>query len=330
MQYRQLGRSGMDVSVIAMGCWAISGGSTWGEQDTGLIQPTVEAAIESGITLFDTAPNYGDSETLMGKALRPHRDRVIIATKIRPQMLRRQDVRRSCEASLERLQTDRIDLLQIHWPNHQVPFSETLEALARLRQEGKIRAIGVSNFGPIDLIDAMAVERFDSNQLAYSLLARAIEFNVVPLCVQHEFSILCYSPLAQGMLTGKFRRADEVPEGRARTRHFDAARHAQAAHGGTGCEAETFDAIAQVRAVAAEMGEPMADVALAWCLHQPGVTSVLAGARSPEQARENARAGELRLPPAIVARLNAATASLKEILGPNCDMWFPASRSRMR
>jgi len=329
MEYRKLGRTDISVSTIALGCWALAGGPTWGPQDEADSIATVHTALEVGINFFDTAEAYGDglSEEILGKALAGRRHEVVIATKLRTSSAAAQDVIKACEGSLKRLRTDYIDLYQIHWPNRSVPFSETMEALERLREQGKIRAIGVCNFGVQDLSDLLSVGRCETNQLAYSLLFRAIEYGIQQKCVENDIGILCYSPLAQGLLTGKFSSPDEVPEGRARTRHFSKDRP-QTRHGEDGCEAETFEAIARIRAICDRIGQPMAQVSLAWLLYQPGVVSVLAGARRPEQVRQNAAAGSLKLSEEVVKELSEATEHLKQRLGPNADMWQSDSRMR--
>jgi len=186
------------------------------------------------------------------------RDRAVIATKVSPDHLAPEDLRASCEASLRRLRTDVIDLYQIHWPSRQVPLADTVGALQRLQEEGKIRAFGVSNFGVGDLGDLLALGPCTSNQLPYSLLWRAIEYGIQTVCVEHGISILTYSPMEQGLLTGKFGSADEVPDGRARTRFFSGDRPL-ARHGEAGHEQETFAAIHRIRAIADGAGLPMAD-----------------------------------------------------------------------
>jgi myo-inositol catabolism protein IolS len=251
----------------------------------------------------------------------------VIATKVSRSNLSDREIRQACEHSLGRLQTDYIDLYQVHWPSRTVPLEETMGALERLREQGKVRAIGVCNFGVGDLSDLLAVERVETNQLPYSLLWRAIEYEIKPRCVDEDIGILCYSPLAQGLLTGKFSSPDEVPEGRARTRHFSDNRP-QARHGETGRETETFAAIEEIRRIGSEIGEPMARVALAWLLHQPGVTSVIAGARTPEQIRKNAEAAELVLSSSVIKGLTEATDELKHKLGSNPDPWQSVSRFR--
>ena len=206
-------------------------------------------------------------------------------------------------------------------------LDDTLEALDRLQAEGKIRAWGVCNFGVADLSDLLARRVVASNQLSYNLLWRAIEHEIQPQCVEHGVGILCYSPLAQGLLTGKFASLDDVPDGRARTRLFSGQR-AQARHGEAGCEAVTSAALAEIRRICAEIGQPMAAVAVAWLLHQAGVVSVIAGARRPEQIEQTAAAVDLALSADVLAALDRATAPVKECVGTNPDMWAAESRFR--
>ncbi|MCE5219375.1 aldo/keto reductase [bacterium] len=329
MQYRKLGNSDLEVSAVGMGCWAIVGDSTWGPQDEADTHQAIRAALESGVNFFDTAEAYGDgfSEQILGEFFKGMRDQVILASKALPTHHTPASLRKSCEDSLRRLQTDYLDLYQLHWPCREVTFTETWDTLLALQREGKIRELGVSNFGPQDLTELMASGTPVSNQLCYNLLFRAVEYEIQPLCVEHGIGIICYSPLMQGLLTGKFTHADQVPEGRARTRHFAATRP-QSRHTEEGAEEETFAAIAKISAVCSELGEPMADVALAWLLAQPAVTTVISGMRNADQARQNACAADLSLDPQILARLSDATRPVKDKLGANADMWDTESRIR--
>lgn len=329
MRYCKLGQTDLMVPVMAMGCWALAGDATWGPQDKAESLATIHAALDAGINFFDTAEGYseGESEEVLGRALAGCRHEAVIATKVSRAHLSADEVRLACEHSLRRLRTDYIDLYQIHWPSRTVPLAETLAALERLREQGKVRAIGVCNFGVGDLADLLASGQTAANQLPYSLLWRAIEYEIQPKCVAEGIAILCYSTLAQGLLTGKFSSPDEVPEGRARTRLFSSARP-QTRHGEPGCEKQVFAALAQIGRICAEIGQPMANVALAWLLHQPGVTAVIAGARRPEQIRQTAQAADLTLSPETLARLSAATDEVKRLIGPNPDMWQSESRFR--
>ena len=177
MRYRKLGKSGIDVSVVAMGCWAIIGDATWGKQEEKESIETIEAAYDAGITFFDTAEGYGNgySEHMLGKVFSGRRDRVVIGSKVSPNHCARQQVRAACERSLRNLGTDYIDVYMIHWPSREIPFADTMGELEKLKAEGKIRAIGVSNFGVKDLSGLLAAGRCEVNQLAYSMLFRAIE-----------------------------------------------------------------------------------------------------------------------------------------------------------
>lgn len=328
MQYRQLGQTGIEVSAVAFGAWAIVGDETWGPQDRQAAVQALRTAFENEVTLFDTAEIYGDgeSERLLAEALKSVRNRLVIATKVSSRHYEPQALRAACEGSLRNLRTDRIDLYQLHWPNRDIPVADTIGQLETLKAEGKIRAYGVSNFGAAGLSAALASGRPPaSDQVAYNLLFRAVEFEVLPACRQAGVSLLCYCPLMQGLLTGKFASPDDVPVGRARSRHFSCSRP-RARHGRPGFEQETFEAIARIRAIADGLGQPMANVALAWLLAQPGVASVIAGARDPQQARRNARAGDLVLPPDALRALDDATRDLKAKLGPNADLWQADSR----
>lgn len=330
MQYRTLAKTDIEVSAVAFGCWAIVGGFTWGEQDEADSLAALRAAYDAGVTLFDTAEGYGNgqSERLIAKALADVRDQIVIATKASPEHFAPDDLRAACERSLRNLNTDRIDLYQLHWPNHEIPLAETLGVLEELKQSGKIRAYGVSNFGRQDLSDAVqSGYAISSDQLSYNLLFRAVEHEIQPLCVEHNVSILCYSPLMQALLTGKFANADEVPDERARTRHFSKQRPLTR-HGEAGLEAGTFATVSEIRRIADELGVPMADLSLAWLLHQPAVTAVLAGGRNADQARRNVQAAGLTLTPDVLARLGAATDGIKQKLGTNADMWQNPSRIR--
>ena len=244
MEYRKLGRTDMDVSVVALGCWALAGGFNWGPQDEADSVAAVHAALDADINFFDTAEGYGEggtSEQILGKALPARRQDVVIATKVSSTHLVPADVHKACDASLKRLRTDIIDLYQIHWPSRTVPLADTLGALDELKDAGKIRAFGVSNFGPQDLGELLAISRPETNQLPYNLLWRAIEHDVQAMCTETEteaeigIGIICYCPILQGLLLGKFNSADEVPADRARTKHFSKDRP-QTRHGQPGRE----------------------------------------------------------------------------------------------
>jgi aryl-alcohol dehydrogenase-like predicted oxidoreductase len=327
MRYRTLPSTDIEVSVICQGCWSIIGGRTWGEQDRDDSVAAIRAAFKAGINFFDTAPAYGDgeSEALIARALDGAQRDAVIATKISRGDAAPPDVFASCDRSLRALQVDTIDLLQLHWPNPRVPTAETIDAMRELVSAGKVRAIGVSNFGTSYLADLPTDAGIVTNQIAYSLLFRPPERAVIPACKERGIGILCYSPICQGLLAGKFGSPGEVPEGRARTRLFRGDRP-QATHGERGCEAETFEAVREIGRIASDINEPMAHVALAWLLEQKNVTAAIAGARNADQARDNAAAGDLTLKGDVLEALTRAAEPVKDCLGENCDMWQVPSR----
>ena len=327
MKYTKLGKTDINVSVMALGSWPFSGVETWGDQDDADSIETVHAALDSGIIFFDTAAAYGRSEEVLGRALKGRRDEAVIATKLGGSQLVGDNLVRACERSLQNLQTDWIDLYQIHWPNWKVPISETMEALERLKEQGKVRAIGVCNFAEKDLTDLLAIGHIETNQWSFSLMWRCVEREVQPICLENGIGIICYSPLYQGLLTGRYASANEVPDGLSRTRLYNSGRP-NAEHSDTGAEEEAFAALGQIRSIAERLGEPMANVSPAWVLQQPGVTAMLVGARNPDELKRNLPTVDLVLSKEVIQELNDATEDVKAKIGANGDMWFSESRMR--
>ena len=330
MLYKTLGNTEIEVSEFALGCWPFAGGRVWGVQDDSLSIQTVHAALDSGINFFDTAEGYDDdshSEEVLGRALLGKRSQSVIATKISPPHLIPDLIEKTCNESLQRLRTDYIDLYQIHWPNHSVSVEDSLAVLLRLRDVGKIRAIGVCNFGIQDLSDALNTTEIVTNQLPYNLLWRPIEHEILPKCLEHNVGLICYSPLAQGLLTGRYSSPDDVPDGLSRSRLFNGNRPL-ATHGEEGIEAETFDAISELISLADEMGEHPAKISLAWVRSRPGITALLVGARSPQELDLNIPAFEYSLPASKVDQLSSVTDVVKHKLGSSADMWNADNRMR--
>lgn len=327
MDYTKLGRSDIDVSVHALGCWPFAGGPVWGDQNDNDSISTVHAALEAGITFFDTAEGYGDghSEVVLGKALKSHRKQAVIATKVSASNLSPEAIFEACERSLQRLDTEYIDLYQIHWPNPSVPLAESLRALESLKQEGKIRAIGVCNFGVHDLKELSAISRTETDQLPYGLLWRPIEYDIRPKCIENKIGIICYSPLSQGLLTGRYTSANQIPPGLARSRHFSKNRP-MAKHGEDGCEFELFETLKRLTAIAEELDNSLANVALAWARQQSGVKSLLIGARNREELNLNLKSLEIVIQQDELQKLTNATEAIKSYLGTNADMWMSPSR----
>lgn len=330
MQYRVLGTTGWTVSAITFGAWQIGDAAYWGG-DTVNGEAAVHAALDAGINLFDTAEMYGggESERALGAALGPRRGDVYIASKILPDHCVPGRVREACEASLRRLGTDWIDLHQIHWPFDPVRFESVATELAELKSEGKIRMIGVSNFGCSQLTAWKSVSECISNQLGYNLLSRAIEYSILPECQRLGIGVLAYMPLLQGILSGRWGNVDEIPQARRRTRHFSGKREGTR-HGEDGHEQLLLSTLSKLASLAKETGTPLARLAMAWIIAQPGITSVIAGAKNPGQVRENAEAGALILDTDLLTALDEATVPLKQAMGPNADLWLPSGQTRIR
>ena len=331
MKYRKLGNTDLEVSVVSMGCWGISGGDMWGKQDEEDAIAAIRRAYEKGINFFDTAEAYGDgySEELLGEALNGFRKEVKIASKVSAGHLHPKELKKSCEKSLKRLNTDYLDLYYIHWPNPDIPIFDTIKALEELKNEGKIRYYGTSNFGVHQMTEFLKHSDLTVNQLPYNLLWRVIEQEIQPFCLKKSIGIAAYSPLLHGLLTGKFESPDSVPDGRARTRHFSKERQ-KTRHGEEGVEGKTFDTIEKIKSICREFGTDITQTSIAWPLTQSGVDTVIAGARSPEHAEENAKAGDLELPEDLIIRLKQATKVLKSSLGNNPDLWQGGKDSRIR
>lgn len=331
MNTTTLPHTDISVSTLAFGCWGITSDFHWGSRDESESLATIQAALDAGINFFDTAEVYGEgnSEQLLGKALAGRRQQVVIATKMLPDSMRPDQIPEACERSLRRLGTDYIDLYQIHWPNRDTPLADSWAAMLQLKEQGKVRAVGVCNHGLGDLSSICELEVPATNQLPYNLLWRAIEHKILPRCVDKKIGVLAYSPLMHGLLSGQYESADEVPDGRSRSRHFSTDRP-MARHGEPGCEGQTFAALDAIREIAESLDRTMADVALAWVAARTGVTAVIVGARNPDQLAENIATLANPLSADAIARLDKATQSVNDVLGPNPDMWQGAGNTRYR
>lgn len=337
MEYRPLGRTGLQVSSICLGTM------TWGSQgfwrvlggvDEDGVQAQLDRALEVGVNFIDTANVYheGASEALLGEALkaasRP-RHELVIATKVRGRTgpgpngcgLTRSHIMHEVEGSLRRLQTDYIDLYQIHGLDRLTPMDETLRALDDLVTSGKVRYLGVSNHAAWRIARALGISerqgwsRFESVQAYYTLAGRDLEREIVPMCEEERLSVLVWSPLAGGLLSGKFSRDGEGPEGARRTSFdFPPVNRDRA-----------FDCVDAMRPIAEAHGCSVARVAQAWLLHQPAVTSIIIGARTQAQLEDNLAAADLRLSAEELAALDAVSA-----LPAEYPQWMEARQSHNR
>lgn len=324
MNKKQLPGTDLFLSPVTYGAFAI-GGWFWGGADEGEAIKAIETALDNGITTIDTAPVYGmgHSETVVGKTVNGNRKDVQILTKFGMRwdtqsgdftfdtkdndgnavkvfkFNGKQSVLEECERSLKRLQTDYIDLLQMHWPESTTPIEETMEALEILKEQGKIRAAGVCNC-PVDLLQkAAAVTVISTNQVAYSMVNRGIEKEMVPFCLENGIGILPHTSLQKGLLTGKIKPGHQFGEGdhRPSTSYFQPHNHQ-----------EVMTMLAIIKPIADDRGLSLAQLAINWTMQQPAITSVLVGARNAEQMLDNVKATTFTLTEDELTRIDAALA----------------------
>jgi aryl-alcohol dehydrogenase-like predicted oxidoreductase len=320
MKYKKLGDSGVAVSEIVFGAWAI-GGWMWGGADRNDAVEAIKTAVDLGMTSIDTAPAYGFglSEEIVGESILGIRDRVQILTKyglvwdrsegtfffetqngegksaIINKYAAKESVIRECEESLKRLDTDYIDLYQIHWPDPVTPIEETMEAVQKLVDDGKIRAGGVCNFSVEEMTRARGAMPIVSDQVAYSMVNREIESDIVPYCIEKNVDILAYSPLQRGILTGKVTMEYTFNEGdhRPSTPYYSSENRKS-----------ILDLLQKIQPIASDHGVTLAQLVIHWTINRPGITAALVGARNSMQVKENVRGSEVTLDYEEMERIN--------------------------
>ncbi len=290
MERRKLGDSGLEVSMIALGTWAIGGAvETWGNIDDRESIAAIHQAIDLGVNLIDTAPIYGlgHSEEIVGKAIQGRRHEVAIATKcgllfprskdeLPPRCLSRESIFRECEQSLRRLRVNVIDLYECHWPDPHTPIRETMEAMMTLMEHQKIRAVGLSNFSCEEITAAREFGPVHCLQLPFSMLQPRAADDLLPFCIEHNMGAITYSPLAKGLLTGKFQPGDRPGGIRARDPDFIGERFRR-----------NLRIVDGLRDIAAGCGRTVAQLVINWTATHPGVTAPIVGAKRPSQVAEN-------------------------------------------
>jgi len=315
MERRELGQSGLEVTVIGLGCW-VMGGWMWGGADDEESVASVRRAVELGVNFIDTAAVYGQghSEEVVGRALEGLRDEVILATKcgmIWPPRtgrsafvdpngvpiywnLEADSITRECEDSLRRLRTDVIDVYQCHWPDPGTPIEETMSALLKLQEQGKVRAIGVSNYSVEQMQESLKSGRIESDQPQYNMLDRAIEAEVLPFCRENRIGIVAYSPLGRGLLTGKVTMDRTFPptDHRGQQPWFQPANRRR-----------VLDFLEKVRPIADGHGATLAQLAANWVISQEGITTAICGGRTTAQVEENVKAADFRLTESELAEI---------------------------
>lgn len=310
MPHRQLGQTGIRVSPVAMGCWPITGVTSI-DVNTADSEATLAAAFDAGINFFDTAYCYGyegESERMIGQVLGSHREEIAIATKGGIHWVNRKQakdatpatLKRECDESLRRLNTDRVELLYLHAPDPAVPLAESAGALKELLDAGKTRGVGLSNASTAQLAEFSAVCPLTAYQPHYNMLQREIEASQLPWCVARGVSVIVYWPLMKGLLAGHLPRNHvfDPRDGRAKYPMFN------------GVEWDrNQDFLDLLRPIAAEAGKTVAQLVINWTIHQPGITAALCGAKRPGQIRDDAGGMGWRLTEAHAAQIGAALAA---------------------
>ena len=317
MKLVTLGTSNVKITPIIMGTWQ-AGKRMWVDINDKDISKAIRNSFDLGITTFDTAAVYGDgySEKILGRTLSDVRSSVIYATKVFASQLKYNQVIESCNCSLKNLGTDYIDLYQIHWPTGSfgseiVPIEETMRAMNDLKQQGKIRAIGVSNFSRPQLEEAAQYGSIDSLQPPYSLFWRHVETDAIPYCIEHTITLLAYSPLAQGLLTGKFKANHQFANGDHRsTNKLFQPDHFQRAQ----------QALNQLRPIAKQKKITLGQLAIAWVIAQPN-TCAIVGARNEDQAIQNTKAITVNLSEEDLKKLDIVGRTVTDYLDNNPVMW---------
>ncbi len=306
MRKRKLGYTDLELTTVGLGAWAIGGPWQWGwgPQDDRESIATIQRALDLGVNWIDTAAVYGlgHSEEIVGKAIAGRRNEVIIATKCglvwdaRGRVsgrLKAWSVRQELEASLRRLNVDVIDLYQIHWPNPDEDIEEAWGEMAKAVEEGKVRYIGVSNFSVEQIKRVQKIHPVASLQPPYSMLRRDVETELLPFCAENRIGVVAYSPMGSGLLTGKFtrERLQQLPQDdwRRRSPAFNEPEFSV-----------NLELVEQLRKIASRYGRSVAQLAIAWVLRRPEVTSAIVGARRPDQIEETAPAADWELPQQVV------------------------------
>ncbi len=320
MERKKFGKTDLQVSPVVLGTW-VTGGWLWGGAEDKESIRAILRALELGINFIDTAPVYGfgRSESVIAQALKEwgRNGDTVIATKCGLEWDEKENVRRNCSASrirreaedsLKRLNVDRIDLYQLHWPDPNTPFQESMETLMKLRDEGKIRYAGLSNFSREQIQECLTSGEVHSLQPPYNMFERGAEEDLLPFCMDHDIATLGYGGLCRGLLTGKFTGEETFPKGDLRRvdPKFKPDRFPQYVH-----------AVKELQELAAGYGKTVAQFALRWALQQPGMTTVIAGARTPRQVEDNAGVDGWEISPSDLQKVEEILSKhIKTPVGP--------------
>lgn len=309
MEYRTLGTTGEQVSALVLGAWQF-GKANWTDVEDNESIDTMREAIDAGINMIDTAAAYGDgySEEVVGRAVRDCRHEVMIASKCDGSP---ETIRKTIDLALQRLQTDYIDLYQVHYPLPKYPVAEAIGAMEEIRQAGKIRYIGVSNFSLEQMKQAVQAGTIHTCQPPYNIFWRQFENDVIPFCQEHQIAVLPYSTLAQGLLTGEFRQRKDIPHDiRANNKLF-----------AEGIFEQCLEIVRMLDELAAEHERTPAQIAIAWTMQAPGITAPIVGARTRSQLEANLGAVGTRLSDEEWRRLADAGMRISQQMDYDTNMW---------
>ena len=314
MKYRKIGNTDLKISEISMGCW-VSGGGYWGKTDDNESIKTIQDAIDNGINMLDTAEIYngGHSEEVVGEAIIGRRDKVYLSSKVWKANLREKDVIKACEGSLQRMGTDVIDIYFVHYPSDEsIPFEETYSALEKLKKDGKIRAIGLSNHNEIQLKNVLKVGNVDLIQPCYSLLWREIDEGLLEFCGDNNIGVVVYSPLAQGILTGKFDKNTKFSknDGRSNAPLFQ-----------QGVFEQCLNVVGVLRPYAVKYEKTIAQVAINWVINRDAVTSAIVGARNEKQLIENINASGWKISESDLKKIDEKARKITDVI-PKFENFF--------
>ncbi len=309
MQYRKLGRTGVEVSEIILGAWQYGKGA-WADIEDDESYQAIQAALDGGINLIDTAVGYGGgySEEIVARAAREHGGEVMLASQV---MGAPEAIKQGCEACLERMQLECIDLYQLHYPMPKVPIADQVGAMAELQQAGKIRWIGVSNFTLEQHQEALATARIETSQPPFNVFWRQFDQDVLPFCAANDIAAIPYSPLAQGLLSGRFRTLEDVPKDIRANNKLMA----------PGVLEKCLPVIDRLQAIAEAHGKTLTQAAIAWTLQAPGVTAPIVGARRPSQLQQNLGGVGWRLTDEEWQEISAAGWEINALLDFSSNMW---------
>lgn len=324
----------LKVSPVCLGTWQFNDNGKdiqWKSQSVEESKAIVDKCLEMGINFFDTAEAYKNSERVLGKCLEGRRQDVVVASKFGfregPQTppYSAQQIDEAITRSLTNLQTNYLDIMQIHFPSFVKDTKETIAELERQKSLGRIRYYGLSNYGPKNMKEFMeAGGKPVVNQIGYNLLWRSPEHAMIPDCLKYGINLLAYSPLQQGLLTGKFSQLNDVPEGRRRGKLFNKDSTPLARHGQDGCEQEVDEALKKLSEICKKANVPMSTASLSWILQQEGIEVIIVGASSPEQVVENCKI--VKLEKDVLRQMTEVTEAVKQKVGLSLDQWAPVDR----